>query len=173
MPRKYNIDCHDEKSQIIEWILKEIPYREITRRFGVGRGAIFRYANNELAKQLQKAKEKGLDIDSDKLKGMVLGLIDEIKEFIKAAKQDIEERKPFEARREAAHYVEIWRRLIETLAKLLGQIDGGTTINIINNPIWIQVYQKIMGAVEDPKVREKIASALDNIEEPGKIDSGI
>ena len=163
--RKWEVEKHPKKQQIIKAITQGDSVRDIGGRFGISKSAICRYLNEKLVKQYERAREKGLETDGENLKKMVVGLLKDAREFLDAAIEDLDDRKPVHARLEAGRHIETCRRLIETLAKLEGQINGGTTINIINNPIWIQVYQEIMKVVEDPKVREKIASALDNIEE--------
>ena len=60
MPRKCEIDNHPKKSQIIKALINRVPYREITKRYGVTKAAQSRYLNQKLlgrAARTEKAKE--------------------------------------------------------------------------------------------------------------------
>ncbi len=164
--RKWEVEKHPKKQQIIKAIIRGDSVRDIGGRFGISKSAVCRYLNEKLVKQYERAKEKGLETDSENLKRKVTKLLDKAGEYLDKAEKDLVDRKPAEARKEGGQHIETCRRLIETLAKLEGQISGGTTINIINNPIWNQVQQIIMDATEGyPKVRKIIADSLNSIEE--------
>ena len=57
MPRTPEVDQHPQKQKIIEALVKRVPYRKITERFGVSAAALSRYLNRELVERAAKAKE--------------------------------------------------------------------------------------------------------------------
>ncbi len=167
--RKWEVEQHPQRKQIVKAIVRGDSFRNLTKQFGISIASLSRYLNIKLVEQFKRAKEKGLDINSESLKSMVQELIGEVREFLKAAKLDLEDRKPSEARKEAIYHIEEWRKLIETFAKLEGQLQENTVINI--NPVMIQVEQVILEAtVGYPEVRKEIVERFKHIEGPETID---
>ncbi len=167
--RKWEVEQHPQRKQIVKAIVRGDSLRNIKKRFGISIASLSRYLNEKLIEQFKRAKEKGLDINSESLKRMVQELIGEVREFLKAAKIDVEDRKPSEVRKEAIYHIEEWRKLIETLAKLEGQLQENTVINI--NPILIQIEGVIIEAtVGYPEVRSKIIERIKRVEGSTTVD---
>lgn len=54
---------------------------------------------------------------------------------------------------------------IELLARLLGELQDGDTVNILVSPVWVQVRSVIIAALrEHPEARQAVAAALATLE---------
>ena len=66
--RKWEVEKHPKKQQIIKAITRGDSFRTIGGRFGISKSAIYRYLNEKLVKQYERAREKGLETDGENLK---------------------------------------------------------------------------------------------------------
>jgi len=75
-----------------------------------------------------------------------------------------------DARREAARYLDVSLKTVETLAKLMGEMDTGDTTVTINNTI-VDITEIILKATKGyPKIRKKIVERIKRLEGSGTID---
>ncbi len=75
-----------------------------------------------------------------------------------------------DARREAARYLDVSLRTVETLAKMMGEMETGDTTVIVNNTI-IGITEIILEAtVGHPKIRKEIVERIKRLEGPETID---
>jgi len=71
-----------------------------------------------------------------------------------------------DARKEAEHYIDQSRRLVETLAKLTGEMQTEGTALIVNKTILVGIKEVIIDATKGhPKIRRQIVERLKSIEE--------
>lgn len=75
-----------------------------------------------------------------------------------------------DARREAARYLDVSLKTVETLAKLMGEMETGDTTVIVNNTI-IGITEIIIDATKGhPKIRKQIVERIKCLEGPETID---
>ncbi len=61
-----------------------------------------------------------------------------------------------------------WRKQIELLARIAGQLQEAGTVNIFVNPQWVQIEAAFMHALRDePSARHKVIAALQEVSANG------
>jgi hypothetical protein len=165
MPRTCTICTHAARENIDSSLVRRVPYRAISLRFGVSKDALSRHLNEHLAEYVQKAlNEYGLE-KGVKVLDKLTSILNRLDGFLDEA----------EDKRDAREFVVVageLRKELELLAKLQGELAQEGTINIHLHPEYIAVRTAIYQAVEPyPEVAQAISRAMGQIEsearEPG------
>lgn len=136
-------------------IIRGGSYRTIAEAHGLGRMSVQRHATSHLPATLTRAHEAHEVARADDLLGQVRQLQDRALGILRRAERKGDLRSASGAIREA-------RGLIELLGKLAGELQSGTTINLIAAPQWVQLRGAILLAVAPfPEAREAIVKALE------------
>jgi hypothetical protein len=152
MPRTCTIRDNIEAA-----LIRRVPYRTIEDRFKVTHGPLSRHTNDCLAEDVQQALREYRAKNGVKVLGKLSAMIDRLDAFLdKAEAAD----NALEFRAVAAE----WRKQLELIAKLQGELAQEGTVTIINNPEWVQLRTAILVALEPhPEVREDVLKALEEV----------
>jgi hypothetical protein len=134
-----------------------VPYRTIEDRFKVTHGPLSRHTNDCLAEDVQRALREYRAKNGVKVLSKLSAMIDRLDAFLDRAEGAGD---ALEFRAVAAE----WRKQLELIAKLQGELAQEGTVTIINNPEWVQLRTAILVALEPhPHVREDVLRALEGV----------
>ncbi len=154
MPRACTICNHAERVAINAALLDGTPYRHIAARFDTSTGALQRHKDEHLPVALVKAKEAENIAEADDLLGQVRALQGRALTILDKAEATGDLRTALAAIREA-------RGNLELLARLLGELQEGATVNVLVSPAWLQVRTVIVQALaEYPEAQGAVVAAL-------------
>ncbi len=154
MPRACTICNHTERAAINAALLDGTPYRHIAARYGTSTGALQRHKDEHLPVALVKAKEAEDIAEADDLLGQVRALQGRALTILDKAEAAGDLRTALTAIREA-------RGNLELLARLLGELQEGATVNVLVSPAWLQVRTVIVQALADhPEAQGAVVAAL-------------
>ena len=186
MPKPCSICHHPEREAIEKALLDtEAGHRKVAKRFGVSASALFRHRQNHLPKVIARGlaakpipvhREQAHDPATDEHAVVIAQHHQEVEaekdrhaidatqqlRAINAACLEVLR----QAREEKKHSillraVDRIARQIELQAKLLGQIQEGTTVNVAVLPEWHGIRQTVLEALEPyPEARMAVARAL-------------
>lgn len=153
--RKCTICSHPEVDKINEALVRGDGYRTISRTFSVSEHALKRHAKNHLPKTLAKAKSAKEIANADNLLEKIKNLQEKTLNILRKAEEKGDLKVCLNAIREA-------RENIELLAKLQGELQEGTIINIWENPEWQNVLCIILEELEGyPEIKLRIKERLE------------
>jgi DNA-binding transcriptional ArsR family regulator len=160
--RTCTICSHPARETIDSSLVRRVPYRNISKRFGVSETALSRHLNDHLAEYVQQAlatygEEKGIRV-LDKLSGIV----EKLEAFLDKAEAE-EDGLGF--RVTAAEL----RKHLELISKLQGELaqEGATTVNValVEHPDFQRLEELIFRALEHhAQARWDVAEALKELE---------
>lgn len=157
MPRKCTICEHPRVEEINTALLDGVPLRDIAGQFSVSKTALHRHKEH-IPAGLVKAQEAQEVARADNLLDQVVELRDRALSILTKAEQAGDLKTALQGIREA-------RGCLELLARLQGELQEGTTINILVNPQWIELRTLILKALEPyPEARLRLAQALKGAE---------
>jgi len=159
VPRRCTVCDHPERAEIDSALARGVsPYDLVAGYSGLKRTSIQRHAENHIPDKLLKAQEVEEVAAADDLLADLRSLQSRTLAILEAAEGTRQHRTGLSAIAEA-------RRNLELLAKLVGKLNGGPTVNLIMSPAWVEVRGVIVGALEPhPKARVAVAEALREIE---------
>ena len=151
----YLHDCgHDEHHTINVELVSRVPYRDIERRFGVGRNALKRHSEEHIPQLLVEASEATRKAKADDL----LEELSKIAENLERLSDLAEENEDY---RTAISAQATLLKRVDLLARVREIIKEGTTVNILLNPQWIEIRTAMMDALADfPEARVAVAQRL-------------
>ena len=155
MPRKCSICIHKRRNEIETDILNNVPYRDISAKYNVGRMPVQRHKQNgHIAESLIKAHEINKIVNADDLLVKILHLQKETLIVLGEAKNDKNHNTILAAVGKAG-------QLIELQAKLAGQLQEGRVINIYVQPAFIKMQNIILEELDKyPEAKYRIAERL-------------
>lgn len=155
MPRPSSIENHPERAAIEAALLEgKLTYREISGRFGVSKSALDRH-REKLAPTIAKAQGAAEAAHADTLLEQVQNLQGKALGILEKAEAAGDLRTSLAAIREA-------RGNLELLARLLGELQESTTVNVLVSPVWVEVRSVVIKALEPfPDARLAVARALE------------
>lgn len=154
MPRPSTIETHPQRADIESALLQGISYRDIAGRYGLSKSAVERYSD-KLTSTLAKAQEAQEVANGDRLLAQVIDLQKQALEILEATKQGKDYRTSLSAIAQA-------RACLELQAKLLGELQENTVVNVLVSPAWITVRTVLLQALEPyPEARVAVARALE------------
>ncbi len=162
MPRRCTVCKHPEREAIDQALAASgDPYRTISDRYGVSKTALLRHHGTHLPEELVKAQEAEEVARADRLLGEIIGLKGRALGILDKAEAAREYRPAVAAIREA-------RGCIELLAKLAGELQETTSVNIVILPEWHRVRETVLEALFPyPEARAAAAEALTALPDAG------
>ncbi len=155
MSRSCTICSHPAREIIDSALVRRVPYRNLAERFSVSQTALSRHLNDHLAEYVRQAlseygHDKGVKV-LDKLAAM----LERLDAFLDKAEQ----------REDALEFRAVaseWRKQLELIAKLQGELAQEGTVTIINSPEYIEARTLIIQALEPyPQARGAVVRALE------------
>lgn len=153
--RKCTICIHPMVEQINFAILEgKESFRTISHQFGVSVDALKRHAKNHIPKTLVKSQKAKEEARADSLIEKMKELQEKTDKILSQAEERGDLKTCLIAIRES-------RENVNLLAKLLGELQEGLTVNILTNPEWIALRTKILEALEPyPEAKRALAEKL-------------
>jgi len=158
LPRKCSICEHPQAEEINTALLNGVSLRNIAERYSVSKTALHRHKESHLPADLVKAKEAQEVAKADSLLDQVAELRDKALAILAKAEQAGDLRTALQGIKEA-------RGCLELLAKLQGELQERTTVNVLINPQWLSLRTVILQTLEPyPEARLRLAEALREVE---------
>jgi hypothetical protein len=161
MGRVCTVCVHDEHHSINVALVQRTAYRNIAQGYGVSQYALMRHARDHLPKLLVESTRAVEVARADDLIGNIDRMIGRLEAFLDRAEAD------GDGPEFRAHVAE-WRKQIELLARIAGQLQEAGQVNIFVNPQWVQIEAAFMHALRDePSARHKVIAALQEVSANG------
>jgi hypothetical protein len=155
MGRVCTVCAHDEHHSINVALVQRTAYRNIAHVYGVSQYALMRHAREHLPKLLVQSSRAVEVARADDLIGTIEGMIGRLEAFIDRAEA------AGDGQEFRAHAAE-WRKQIELLAKISGELRQEGITNVFVNPQWVQLEATIVNAlVGFPEAREAVLTAIE------------
>jgi transposase-like protein len=153
MPR-CTICYHPERDAIEQALLMGESFRAVAVHFGTSATALFRHRQGHLAVALVKAQEATEMVHGDTLLEQVRALQTKTLTILARAEAAGQLTVALQAVREA-------RGCLELLAKLLGELNQGPTVNVLVTPEWQRLRAALITALAPfPEARAAVLQAL-------------
>jgi hypothetical protein len=153
MPQQCSICLHPDRDAIDRDLLAQRPYRHIAAHYGTSTGALQRHQEH-LPVALTQAQAAEAIAQGDDLLAQVRGLQAKAERLLSQGEADGKLTVALQAIREARGYVEL-------LGKLMGELEGRTTINVWMAPEWLELRGALIAAlVPFPQARQAVTSTL-------------
>ncbi len=157
MPRKCTICEHPKVEEINKALLETQNIAKVAKQYGVNYHALYRHKDHipAILTQAQEAQEVA---KADSLLAQVTELRDKALSILDKAEQAGDLRTALQGIKEA-------RGCLELLARLQGELQEQTTVNILINPQWLSLRTVILQALEPySEARQTVAQALREVE---------
>ena len=151
MPRVCTVCSHPERNAIDRALVSEQPVLAVADRFDLAKSSVDRHKAGHIPATLAKSQEAAEVAHADNLLGQVRELQARALSILDTAEETGDLRTALGAIREA-------RGNLELLAKLLGELKEGTTVNVLVSSEWVEVRAVILRAL-DPYPEAKLAVA--------------
>lgn len=156
--RKCSICVHKQRADIDLAIVQGMEPKEITRQFAVSQDSILRHRRDHLPTPAMAAGVQAA-LEEEQLSGA--GLVQRVARLLTAAEEMLGEARSDRDRIGAAAMIREAGRCAQLLAKMAGDIDTSTTINIQTAPAVLQLQQLVMMALSGfPEARAAVCLAL-------------
>lgn len=158
MPNKCQVCEHPQRKAIDKAIVEGVRMREITERFEVSRGSLYRHKNKHLPQRLAKAQEAKEIAKAD-------NLLEHVKD-LQAKTLGILNRHEGKDDRIALSAIREARSNLDLLGRLLGELDNSPKVAVlINNPEWVNLRAAIIDALEPyPDAKRAVVDAIQSAE---------
>ena len=158
MPRKCTVCEHEKVEEINKALLEGVSLRDLAGRYSVSKTALHRHKESHLPAKLVKAREAQEVTKADSLLDQVIELRDKALSILAKAERAGELRTALQGVREA-------KGCLELLARLQGELQEQTTVNVLINPQWLSLRTVILEALDRyPEARQAVARALREVE---------
>lgn len=159
--RPCTICGHRDRAEIDRQIVAGASLPAISSNFGVTTKSLTRHRDNHVP---TAAMQRGLQavaageaLHGAALLGKASSLLRTAEAIMSAALADQDHRTALQAIREAG-------RMVEICAKLTGDIDPSTTINLTLAPQWVTIQTTILAALAPhPVARQAVVAALEGV----------
>jgi len=171
MGRKCTICNHPSRSDIDTALLLNGSFRQISAQHNVSTGALQRHKNDHLTERLaevQNARNEALRLAGQKA-ALEMGaqvfeaqtLLDQVHNLRQKAIHLLDRAEASGDIKTALAGVREARGCLELLAKIEGQLDNRSQVNIAVVPEWVELRTAIIQALEPyPEAREAVMNAL-------------
>lgn len=157
MARHCTICEHPERVEIDSQIIEGKSFRNITEHFSISLGALHRHKSDHIDENLAKAKEAQEVTQAD-------NLLDQVRDLQKKALSILSKAEAEKDYRAATGAIREARGCLELLARLLGGLKEGQTVNILIAPEWLSLRNVILEALEPyPQARISVSTALESL----------
>lgn len=143
MPRKCTVCKHSRRSDIDRALLSGEPYRSIAKQYGTSVTSLHRHKADHIPAALTQAQEAVEVTRAGDLLARVEGLLNTTEEILA---NNLDRESP-QSQQVALGAIREARGCIELLAKVRGQLQEGTKINVTLNPQWVQIRTSILRAL--------------------------
>lgn len=158
MGRMCTVCGHPDRPAIDAALVSRDSFRGIARRFAVGQDAVERHAKAHLSAAMTRASEAAAVVRGDDLLAQVRDLQGRALGILEKAETAGKLTPAVAAIREA-------RGCVELLAKLLGELNEGTTVNVLVSVEWHATRRVLLDALAPfPEARMAVAVALETID---------
>lgn len=158
MAQACSICLHKRKADIETALLSRIPLRKIADQYGTSPATLLRHKEH-LPVQLTKAQEALEVVQADSLLDQVRGLQTSALRILFLAENAGDLRTSLAAIREA-------RGNLELLAKLMGELQQGVTVNVLHAPQWVTLQTLVLQSLDPyPEARAALAQALSEVKD--------
>ena len=140
MPRRCTICDHADRDAIDSALMENESLRTIADHWSVSKTALLRHKADHLPAHLAKAKRAEETTQADSLLGQLLSLNRETLAILKQARDGKDNELALKAITRA-------EKQIELQAKLLGELQEGTTVNVFLPLEWQQLRTLILSAL--------------------------
>jgi hypothetical protein len=155
VPRTCTICEYPEREAIDRALVGETSNLSVASLYDVSEAAIRRHKANHLPAKLLMAEKAAQAVQADNLLEQLRDLQQSTLNILAEAEQAKQYRIALGAIREA-------RGNLELLAKLLGELDDGPTVNVLISPEWLELRAVIVGALEPySDARESVLRAIE------------
>jgi hypothetical protein len=156
MVLKCSVCKHPKRAEIDRLLLSgEGTNRSIAKDYGLNHNAVQRHRSRHIAPALVKAKEHREIIEANSVMGDVQMLRTRAIALLDQAESEGDVKLACTALREV-------RGIIELLAKVSGELETKTEINIIQNNTWIEIRTCVIDALKPyPEARNAVVHALE------------
>jgi hypothetical protein len=156
MPQRCSICLRPDHDAIDRDLLAQRPYRHIAAQYGTSTGALQRHKEH-LPVTLTQATAAEAIAQGDNLLAQVLGLQAKAERILSQAEAEGKLTVALQAIREA-------RGCVELLGKLMGEIEGRTTVNVWMAPEWLALRGALIEALAPfPQARQAVTSTLQRL----------
>jgi hypothetical protein len=156
MPQRCSICLHPDRDAIDRDLLAQRPYRHIAAHYGTSTGALQRHKDH-LPVALTQAHAAEAVAQGDDLLAQVRGLQAKAERILSQAEAEGKLTVALQAIREA-------RGCVELLGKLMGELEGRTTINVWMAPEWLELRGALIEALAPfPRARQAVTSTLQRL----------
>jgi hypothetical protein len=156
MPRQCSICMHSDRDAIDRDLLTQRPYRHMAAHYGTSTGALQRHKDH-LPVALTQAHAAEAVAHGDDLLAKVRGLQAKAEGILSQAEAEGKLTVALQAIREA-------RGCVELLGKLMGELEGRTTITVWMAPEWLALRAALIEALAPfPQARQAVTSTLQRL----------
>ena len=161
MPRRCTVCQHEKRHAIDKALVAGETFRRIAADFDVTEQAVRRHKSAHLPAALTKAQEAAEVAHADDVLAQVQNLRDRALGVLDKAERADDLRAAVSAIREA-------RGCVELLAKLVGDLNEGATVNVLVSPEWGRVRGLVIEALAPhQEARAAVAAALMRLGDAG------
>lgn len=159
MAARSTVDRHKARQAIEESLARGVAVRVIAEQYGLAKSSVQRHKDRMVAR-MATAPNSG-DTSADELLDRLRALQAEAEGVLAKAKRAGNYRDALGAIRES-------RAIVELLAKMHGELQVGTIVNITVSTQWIQLRADLMSALNPfPEARVAVLHALEPHEQSG------
>ena len=153
MPHTCTLCRHPERAVIEGELLAGQPLRNIAEQSGTSPQSLLRHRDH-VPQHLAKAHEAEQVAAADDLLAKVQGLEVDARRIAKAAEDSADLRTALAGIRELT-------RIVELVAKMRGEFQEGSTVNVTVAPEWLALRSRVLDALAPyPEARKAVVEAL-------------
>jgi hypothetical protein len=161
MPQKCTICSHSKRDEIDRLLVEGVSLRDAAGRYDLTKSSLDRHKNRCLAATMAKAEmavEQGEIVNG-------VNLIDQMRDLNRETLAILAEAKSLKDYQIALKAIARAERQIELQARLLGELQEGTTVNILVTPEWQAIRGRLLAALAPfPEAKLAIVEAIGHAE---------
>jgi hypothetical protein len=175
MGRRCTVCDHPQRAAIDQALATGEVYRNVARKFGISKSAAVRHKQLHLAPHLARALGEAQETEATKLVreresrrvqdiGHAIDVVRQLQAINAACLEILQKSRASGKDAVSLGAVDRIHRQIELQARLLGELEDGTTVNVLVAPEWHQVRLLIVNALNPyPEARAAVSRALEQI----------
>ena len=141
MPRRCTICTHTDRDTINQMLVGGNTFRTIAHHFACSEDALKRHKRDHLPVALVSARNAQEAVNAD-------GLLDQVRSLQSRAMSILGKAEAAGDLRTALGAIRETRGNLELLAKLLGELQDGQTVNVLVMPEWVTIRTTVLLALE-------------------------
>jgi transposase-like protein len=167
MPRACTICTHSDRETIDNELVSGASFRKIAERFGTNVTALHRHKKAHVMARIAAAEAVRDTANADTfvqrinaILAQMDGLRNRALDILNTAEQANDLRTALQAIREARECEREARECTQLLAKLVGELQDGVSVNVLLSADWLEVRAVILNALRPyPEARQAVARA--------------